>query len=161
MRKILLMGTILVGTIVSPLVVSASTMNKAHCYQAEEYMRQASVKRLEESKEDLEERRVTGDLLTAFGGVHYFGNQKETYYNLEMSGVVKIMRDAGFSEEDYPYWVRDDGVKMLGDYVMIAADLGVHPRGSIVNTSLGLALVCDTGEFALYNPYQVDIAVTW
>lgn len=83
---------------------------------------------------------------------------KETYYNLDMSGVVNIMRNMGNEDE---YWVREDGVKMLGDYVMVAAHLGLHPRGSIIPTSLGLAIVCDTGSFAHSNPNQIDVAVTW
>ena len=62
---------------------------------------------------------------------------KETYYNLNMSGVVKIMRRQGFSEEEYPYWVREDGCKMLGPYIMCAADLALRPRGSLVESSLG------------------------
>ena len=86
---------------------------------------------------------------------------KETYYNLPMSGVISIMRNAGFSEEEYPYWIRDDGCKMLGDYIMVAADLSIRPRGSIIETSLGTALVCDTGSFVNYNATQIDIAVNW
>lgn len=83
---------------------------------------------------------------------------KETYYNLPMSGVVNIMRSMGNKDL---YWVRADGCKMLGRYIMVAADLRVHPRGSLVETSLGTGIVCDTGEFALSNPYQIDIAVAW
>lgn len=83
---------------------------------------------------------------------------KETYYNLNMSGVVSIMRRMGY---DYEYWVRDDGVKMFGNYVMIAANLNLRPRGSLVQTSLGMGIVCDTGGFARRNPTQIDIATTW
>ena len=36
-------------------------------------------------------------------------------------------------------------MKMLGDYVIVAADLNKYPRGSIVDTSLGQGIVCDTG----------------
>ena len=86
---------------------------------------------------------------------------KETYYNLPMSGVISIMRNAGFSEKEYPYWVRDDGCKMLGNYIMVAADLSIRPRGSLVECSLGMAIVCDTGDFIYSNPYQLDIATTW
>lgn len=88
-------------------------------------------------------------------------NGKETYYNLPMQGVVRIMRDAGFNEAEYPYWVRDDGCKMLGNYIMVAADLSIRPRGSLIETSLGTAIVCDTGSFANYNATQIDIAVDW
>lgn len=83
---------------------------------------------------------------------------KETYYNLNMSGVVNIMRRMGNNDE---YWVRDDGCKMLGDYIMCAANLRVHPRGSLVESSLGTCIVCDTGGFASGNSQQLDIAVTW
>lgn len=86
---------------------------------------------------------------------------KETYYNLNMSGVVRIMRGMGFTEELYPYEVRDDGVKTLGGYVMVAAHLGIRPRGTFIMTSRGIGLVCDTGGFARRNPTQLDLAVTW
>lgn len=87
---------------------------------------------------------------------------KETYYNLDMSGCVKIMRnDYGFSEDEYPYWVRDDGVKMFGRYVMVAAELNLRPKGTLVETSLGMGIVVDTGEFAYTNQTQLDIAVNW
>ena len=71
------------------------------------------------------------------------------------------MRNQGFSEEEYPYWVRDDGCKMLGDYIMVAADLNKHPRGSIVECSLGTAIVCDTGSFVNTTDVSLDIAVDW
>ena len=83
---------------------------------------------------------------------------KETYYNLNMDGVVSIMRGIGNDDE---YWVRDDGVKMLGDYIMVAANLNIRPRGSLIETSLGTGIVCDTGTFAKRNPTQLDIAVSW
>ena len=83
---------------------------------------------------------------------------KETYYNLNMAGVIAIMRRMGNND---PYWIREDGVKMLGDYVMVAANLHLRPRGTYVLTSLGMGIVCDTGGFAYRNPYQLDIAVNW
>lgn len=102
-----------------------------------------------------------GPVLTRSAGVVYGPSGKETYYNLDMSGIVRSMRNAGYSEEEYPYWVRDDGVKMLGKYVMVAAAYSIRPRGTIVESSLGTAIVCDTGGFAYSNPTQLDIAVTW
>lgn len=83
---------------------------------------------------------------------------KETYYNLNMSRVVENMRNKGYSGE---VWVREDGCKMFGSYVMCAANLSVHPRGSIVMSSLGPCIVVDTGDFAKSNPNQLDIATTW
>lgn len=102
-----------------------------------------------------------GDRLTSKSGLYYGASGLESYYNLPMDGVVRIMRELGYNDIDFPYWVREDGVKMLGDYVMVAADLETRPRGTILETSLGMAIVCDTGEFARSNPTQLDIAVEW
>lgn len=99
-----------------------------------------------------------GPVLTKRAGTVQGPSGKETYYNLDMSGVIRIMRNQGYDGE---YWVREDGVKMLGDYIMCAANLDVHPRGSLVESSLGTCIVCDTGGFAKNNPNQLDIAVTW
>ncbi|MBR2752201.1 MAG: hypothetical protein IKE02_00570, partial [Lachnospiraceae bacterium] len=99
-----------------------------------------------------------GQKLTPSAGTIMGPSGKETYYNLDMSGVVRIMRGIGNND---PYWVRGDGVKMLGDYVMVAAHLGLRPRGSHILTSLGMGVVCDTGGFANNNPTQLDIATNW
>ena len=100
----------------------------------------------------------SGPVLTPWLGTIMGPSGKETYYNLNMSGVVSIMQNAGYN---YEYWVRDDGVKMYGDYVMAACGFDVRPRGTLVQTSLGLAICADTGTFSYSNPYQIDIAVSW
>ena len=97
-------------------------------------------------------------VLTASKGVNYYGNQKETYYNLPMDGVISIAKSQGIEGE---YWVREDGCKMYGDYIIVAANLDIHPRGSLVETSLGTGIVLDTGGFAASDPNQVDIATEW
>ena len=103
---------------------------------------------------------VYANQLTARGGVYYNDyDYKETYYNLPMERVVSIMREKGYSEKDYPYWIREDGVKMFGGFVMVAADLNRHPKGDIVNTSLGLGIVVDTGSAIKGN--KIDIATSW
>lgn len=102
-----------------------------------------------------------GEKLTPSKGAITGPSGKETYYNLNMSLVVTYMRAMGFDAINYPYHVRADGVKCLGPYVMVAADLGLRPRGSYVKTSLGTGLVCDTGTFAKTNRTQIDIAVDW
>ena len=103
----------------------------------------------------------SGAVLNPSAGAILGPSGKETYYNLDMSGVVRIMRNMGYSAEEYPYWVRSDGAKMLGSYVMVAANLNLRPRGSIVLCSLGEAIVADTGGFAEGNPTQLDIATAW
>ena len=99
-----------------------------------------------------------GEVLNRQLGVVKGPSGKETYYNLPMSGVISIMKNAGY---DYTYWVRSDGAKMYGGYIMVAADLRIRPRGTIVKTTLGLGIVCDTGSFVYSDPYQLDIAVNW
>ena len=97
--------------------------------------------------------------MTPSGGTANGPSGFETYYNLDMTGVIDIMSSYGYSQSDY--WVRDDGCKMLGDYIMVAANLDIRPRGTILECSLGAAIVCDTGGFAYNDPYQLDIAVNW
>ena len=86
---------------------------------------------------------------------------RETYYNLYMGNCVNYMRDLGYDEIQYPYWVRDDGAKMLGNYVMCAANWHIRPKGTIIPTSLGDAIVVDTGDFVAEFPNGVDLAVDW
>lgn len=96
-----------------------------------------------------------GGVLTPSAGVIWFDGHMETYYNLDMSGVLDIMYSLGYSGD---YWVRTDGCKMFGDYIMCACDFGWMPRGSVVLTSLGWAMVCDTGAGG-WN--WIDIATNW
>lgn len=53
---------------------------------------------------------------------------------------------------------------MFGDYIMVAADLAIRPKGTILPCSLGMAMVCDTGSFVNRQDgrdghHQLDIAV--
>lgn len=102
----------------------------------------------------------TGAVLTPSAGAIIGPSGKETYYNLDMSGVIAIMQAAGYN---YEYAVRSDGVKTYGGYVMVAADFAIsgRSRGDLVMTSLGMGIVCDTGTFIYSDPYQIDIAVAW
>lgn len=82
----------------------------------------------------------------------------ETYYNMDMTGVVNRAKERGI---DYSYWVRDDGVKMYGNYVIVATDWDIVPYGETVHTSLGEGISLDTGSFKEQNSYQIDVAVSW
>lgn len=88
--------------------------------------------------------------LTPDAGIFYFNGILETYYDLDMSWNIEVMRSMGFDEVNYPYWIRSDGCKMLGDYIMVAADFGWEPRGTFTQTSLGAAIVVDTGAGGWY-----------
>lgn len=129
--------------------------------EADKKAEEAAKKKEEEKKLEIIETSYSGGKLTKSRGTIQGPSGKETYYNLNMTGVVSIMRRQGFSEAEYPYNVRADGVKCLGPYVMVAAHLGQRPRGSKVQTSLGTGIVCDTGGFASSNPTQIDVATTW
>lgn len=99
-----------------------------------------------------------GPILTRSKGVNYGPTGKETYYNLPMGGVIRTMRNLGYSETEYPHWIRDDGVHMLGDYVMLAGRIGQFKRGTIVPCSLGRGIIADYG-YLEWN--AVDVAVVW
>jgi len=99
--------------------------------------------------------------LTRSGGIFDGPSGKETYYNLNMGGCVRIMRDKGYSLDDYPYWIRDDGAKMFGDYVMVAMNTNIYPKGTVVETSMGQAMVVDHCVAATWGTVAVDIAVNW
>lgn len=102
---------------------------------------------------------VNAGTLTAEKGVNYYNGRKETYYNLPMENITENARKNGIRGK---YWLREDGAKMWGHYVIIAAPLDVYPYGSIVkNTSMGDAIVLDTGGFAAENKNQIDIATGW
>lgn len=153
---------------IKPSLMAQDEMEKAKAVQANYESFLASVREFYAAKnaagttvhtQTVTYENVTGDgKLTASKGVNYGPSGKETYYNLNMSGVVDIMQNMGYNEQ---YWVREDGVKMYGEYVMVAADLNTHPRGSLVESSLGTAIVVDTGGFAASNPNQLDIATSW
>lgn len=83
---------------------------------------------------------------------------EETYYNLNMKNCVARMHDLGYEGE---YWIREDGVKMFGDYVMIAANFDIRPLGTVLETSLGAGIVTDCGDFVEDNPTGIDIATNW
>lgn len=102
-----------------------------------------------------------GPVLTARAGTVMGPSGKETYYNLPMQGVVNRMRRLGYDAENWPYWVRSDGAKMLGDYILCAASFDIRQIGTILDTSRGKAIVADTGGFARNNPTQIDLAMQW
>ena len=101
-----------------------------------------------------------GQILSPSAGTVQGPSGKETYYNLDMSGVVANARAAGIGGD---YWVRSDGAKMMGDYIICACDVtgAVRNRYDIVETSLGSGICLDTGGFAAGNPSQIDIATSW
>lgn len=99
-----------------------------------------------------------GKKLTKRAGTVKGPSGKETYYNLNMSNIVRRLHQKGYDGE---YWVREDGVKMFGKYILVAASFDIRPLGTILPTSLGMGIVADTGGFARHNKYQLDIATTW
>ena len=81
--------------------------------------------------------------------------RQETYYDLDMAIVMHYCGSDG-------YTVREDGAKVDDDgYVLVAANLSLYPRCSVVETSLGPGKVYDTGGFAASNPEQFDLATDW
>lgn len=94
-------------------------------------------------------------------GVYFFTDSKgvthrETYYDLPMGGVMRACNGGG------AYSVRPDGAKIDKDgYILVAANLSIYPRCSVVETSLGLGKVYDTGSFVERHPHGFDLATDW
>jgi len=105
--------------------------------------------------------RNDGSGLTLSKGAQYFIDSKgvshrETYYDLNMSVVMNSCGQGG------RYSVRPDGAKVDAQgYILIAANYGNYPKCSLVETSLGLGKVYDTGGFALRHPHGFDLATDW
>ena len=96
----------------------------------------------------------------------------EGYYNfkyLYSDIIINNMREFGYSQDEYPYWLREDGVCMLGDYVMCCTGRE-YKYGDIIPTSLGEGIVCDHAPFGAYikheeygidGVYVLDIYTNW
>jgi flagellar basal body-associated protein FliL len=98
--------------------------------------------------------------------INFYGpSGKEDYYSIPMDIVVKNAYDENYTEKDYPYWIRDDGCKMFGDYIICAEDYDKYPYKSIIMTSLGEAIVLDIGGTLKRDGKDfrcdVDIATDW
>lgn len=93
-------------------------------------------------------------------GADYFTDSqgvshRETYYDLPMSAVMGACGGG-------TYTIRADGAKVDKDgYILIAGDYSRYPRCSIVETSMGLGKVYDTGGFVARYPDGFDLATDW
>ena len=77
----------------------------------------------------------------------------EHYYYPSFAAIEKA---AECCRCDGSLWVREDGVVMYGDYVVVASD---EPYGTILPTSLGDGIVLDVGQFDDVN--KLDVATVW
>lgn len=94
-------------------------------------------------------------VLTARAGTITFNGHKETWYNLPMNRCVTRAQKMGIPAE---MWIREDGVKMFGPWVIVAA----HPsktRYTRIQTSLGEGIILD--YHTTNDTELIDIAVDW
>ena len=103
-------------------------------------------------------QRVEGRVLTKKGGINTFEGHQESWYNLKMTKVIQRAQASGITGI---YWENSDGLKMYGSYIIVAANYDIYPYGSLINTSRGMGIVLDTGEFIKKNPTMIDLAVAW
>lgn len=95
-------------------------------------------------------------MLTAKLGRITFMDHEETWYNLPMNNVIQKAAENGIYGD---YWERADGCKMYGKFIICA---GAPERyGEIIETSRGLGIILDTGDYVKTNPTAIDMAVTW
>jgi uncharacterized protein YabE (DUF348 family) len=103
----------------------------------------------------------SGGVLTKSKGVNIHTDSqgtahRETYYDLPMAVVARHCGSGG------AYTVREDGAKVdANGYILIAANLAIYPRCSVVETSMGPGKVYDTGGFVAHHPHGFDIATDW
>jgi len=104
--------------------------------------------------------KPTANALTISKGAQLFTDSsgvahRETYYDLPMNIVIGACGGGDYS-------IRYDGAKIDKDgYVLVAAGYQAYPRCSVVETSMGLGKVYDTGGFALRYPHGFDLATDW
>ena len=98
---------------------------------------------------------LAASILTATKGVNTFEGHQEKYYNLPMQRVVKRAQNMGIPCE---YWVRADGVKMFGPWVICAAHPSVT-RYTQIETSLGPGIILD--YHTVKDKTLIDIATDW
>ena len=84
----------------------------------------------------------------------------EDYYNCYMNTVIRTVRSE-YPEDEYPYWIRQDGCKMLGEYLICSADYERYERGDIIDTSLGKAIIVEFNSINNYNAADIWIATSW
>ena len=169
--KKLLAGIIIISTLITPCLALTSTecqQIQQTAHQMAECARQLGypedsviIQEAQKKWWEAENSVWRGPVLTAKAGAIQGPSGKETYYNLPMQGVVNRMRQLGYDAENYPYYIREDGAKCLGPYILCAASLEIRPIGTILETSRGKAIVADTGSFARSNPTQIDLAMQW
>ena len=94
-------------------------------------------------------------VLTARAGTIDYQGHKETWYDLDMSRVVKRAQNMGIPAD---YWVREDGVKMFGPWVIVAAHQS-KIRYTRLQTSLGEGIILD--YHTTDDPDLYDIATDW
>ena len=99
---------------------------------------------------------LTTILLTSSLGRIQFNGHSETWYNLPMHNIVEKAQRNGINGD---YWERADGCKMYGKDIICAG--AICRYGEVVETSRGLGIILDTGDFAKTEPTTIDMAVTW
>lgn len=117
----------------------------------------------------------TGPVLQKGVGTVQGPSGRETYYNqpidphfnihTHQGNMLKSSMDKLGLEYPRDYHVSENGVQMLGPYVMCAADVvspssGRH-KGDIVDTSLGKAIIVDHCAAAQSERGLIDICVNW
>lgn len=94
-------------------------------------------------------------VLTARAGRITFNGHTETWYDKPMNRVIGRAQMIGIPAD---YWIRDDGVKMFGPWVIVAAHKS-KVRYTRLQTSLGEGIILD--YHTMDDPELYDIATDW
>lgn len=96
----------------------------------------------------------TGPVITPNSGRIQGPQEMESYYALPAKGLYQF-KSAWPKKLQGLKFHNENGWMKLGDYFCVAANLDIYPRGTIVQTSLGAAVVVDTGTFSCTLPDKI------
>lgn len=118
-------------------------------YVASEYLSDEKVDRYIITAPTEELNSYLGTITDSYG-------YRLTYYDLDMSKCIEVMRRKGYTDE---VWVDQYGYKRLGKYIMAA---GAYKKGTILKCSQGEVIIVDHGSFEeTYGKAALDLCAAW
>lgn len=159
-REVCLASGVYQGTYIYRPPVLASEYGAVSTNRIEEEWSEGSLESSKVYQRVQAQATWSGTQLTRGLGTVEGPSGKETYYNLSMANICEnYLPPLGITGH---YWVRSDGCKMWGNYIMLATDTNRWPKGSIYEVSLGMGIVVDhCGSAETYPGRWTDIAVAW
>ena len=137
-------------------------LHKLRLERTRRVMRWEKMNSADTSSQAVNPAPTSGNHLTKSGGRFNYNGHIETWYygntgnpQKDFNYPTSLLKKRGIEGK---IWVRNDGCIMYGDYIILATNRSAIPIGTIVETSLGKGISCDTGKL---SKNQIDIATIW